>query len=626
MSTVAINANLPTSMQGTTELGLKGLASGPSQQVAQVSTDAQKVSKDSLKALQSKESLRIWSPYDDSPVKPIYVLDRTQKSGVAYGPGRFDVFSTGDKPFDPSVGINIEYKIRVDTAGNVTITKPSSEAGKQDKTVQVKGSLDFGLDKDGKIQVNVKGVNGKIAPIERFFSRPDEPRIEPSTTPALKPVSLSFGNQSTIPQGNPKSIDFATLWANAAKGSLTASDQLSASAGILKSALANNPKLEIDAREAKSGDLTPFKAMLLRLTQENPKAQIKLIETGVTARRDAQGNHLAVFVEPFDQVTTFRQGQSTQKNVSPLPTMQGMVKSLEKGPALTGTLSPRLKELTPPIEKAVFPVLDAKPPVVQENNIQDGRRLDDISSNPANLEKLKGWIQSNGVAPENGMTVLMKENAVVIIGEQHDYNPHRKSGAKYMEALHQGGMTHLALEMPPSEQAGLDKFMKTGNPATLPNFAKGDDTGYLNMLKKARELGIKLVAVDSQDNKHRDETMAAGIANVLQNNPKAKVAFWVGDLHSSKAIRSDGTSDQLSVPDWLKLDQTIKAKGVATITAIFNPESAPWLNQIKNQSVVMVPSKGSPYADLLLEGQNAADDFSFSRGKSADYQIIYPPK
>ena len=65
--------------------------------------------------------------------------------------------------------------------------------------------------------------------------------------------------------------------------------------------------------------------------------------------------------------------------------------------------------------------------------------------------------------------------------------------------------------------------------------------------------------------------------------------------------------------------------GLFPIKEVWPPEST-------NQMLIYpTPAKqnsslGSPYADLLLEGQNAADDFSFSRGKSADYQIIYPPK
>lgn len=127
-----------------------------------------------MRDLVNKEGLQIYHGYEDTVIKPIYVLDRTTKSGVVIGgPGEFNVFSTGGTPFDPSAGVNADYKIKVDRSGNITITKSKDESDMQDSTVKVKGSLDFSLGTDGKIKVSVKDENGKLAPIEQFFAPPN---------------------------------------------------------------------------------------------------------------------------------------------------------------------------------------------------------------------------------------------------------------------------------------------------------------------------------------------------------------------------------------------------------------------------------------------------------------------
>lgn len=151
--------------------------SGSAQSIAQVTTDAQKSSRNSLKNLAQQEGLKYYHGFEDAVNRPIYVFGRTTDSGVKTGgPGEFSVFSTGGKPFDPASGVDIDYKIKVDQSGNITVTKTKNDSDKQDRTVQVKGSLDFSLDKDGKIKVNVRSESGKLAPIEQFFNLPSASR------------------------------------------------------------------------------------------------------------------------------------------------------------------------------------------------------------------------------------------------------------------------------------------------------------------------------------------------------------------------------------------------------------------------------------------------------------------
>ena len=144
---------------------------GSAQSISQVTTDPQKSSRNSLKNLLQKERLQSYAGFENVVHRPVYVFGRTLDSGVRTGdPGEFSVFSTGGKPFDPRSGVNIDYEIKVAKSGNITITKNDSD--NQDRTVQIKGSLDFSLDKDGKIKVNVRSESGKLAPIEQFFNLP----------------------------------------------------------------------------------------------------------------------------------------------------------------------------------------------------------------------------------------------------------------------------------------------------------------------------------------------------------------------------------------------------------------------------------------------------------------------
>lgn len=165
-------------------------------------------------------------------------------------------------------------------------------------------------------------------------------------------------------------------------------------------------------------------------------------------------------------------------------------------------------------------------------------------------EQVRSEIEQNGRDPLDVAAEAMKNNRVVAFGESHlPDNPQRVLGAEAMQRLRDSGATHLAIEAPMWVQPYLDEFMRTGNldVSQLPPLLRDDE--YIQMLQAARAAGLKIVAVDANQQynegdrndgprrgddrpyQDRDRIMADNIDAILRENPNNKVVFWVGSLH-----------------------------------------------------------------------------------------------
>ncbi len=171
-------------------------------------------------------------------------------------------------------------------------------------------------------------------------------------------------------------------------------------------------------------------------------------------------------------------------------------------------------------------------------------------------------IRTYGTDPKSWLVSAMKKNRVLTIGEDHVYagtSRHHELGSSLMGALKDAGATHLAVELPSSRQDMLERFSRTGSMdessmesskgtnefISTQKFLKSPD--LINVLTAAREVGLKLVAVDDANNINvgpyngvfgtgRDKAMAASIANILNSDPKTKFVYWVGATHAEVTV------------------------------------------------------------------------------------------
>lgn len=175
----------------------------------------------------------------------------------------------------------------------------------------------------------------------------------------------------------------------------------------------------------------------------------------------------------------------------------------------------------------------------------DVGRLKELKKTKDQLIQVKMEINEKGRDPAAMVSDLMKNNRVVGLGEMHlGDNPMRRFGKEVIPQLKAAGATHLAIEVSDSLQPVIDKFMKTGqlDESKLPPGLRHEE--YIDILKAARNAGLKIACVDDYRlSRRRDEFMADKINNILSENKDNKVIFWVGASHLStrgdnKAARS----------------------------------------------------------------------------------------
>lgn len=160
-------------------------------------------------------------------------------------------------------------------------------------------------------------------------------------------------------------------------------------------------------------------------------------------------------------------------------------------------------------------------------------------------ETLVDKVKAVGQDPVEALTNAMQNTRVLGFGDYHfDMSPHVDLLADTMQSLQESGATHFAVELSHNEyQEFLDEFNETGElPEELEDYIKNQTKSpesILKLLHAAHDAGLQVVAVDQLSGgilppTFRDEMMARNIDRVLQEDPKNKVVFFVGQAHISE--------------------------------------------------------------------------------------------
>lgn len=235
------------------------------------------------------------------------------------------------------------------------------------------------------------------------------------------------------------------------------------------------------------------------------------------------------------------------------------------------------------------------------------------------IRNTQHWILQKGQNPSEGLTRLMKDNKIILLGEQHDANPHRNAGDDYVRALAKGGATHIAIEADPHEQELIDNFMKTGDTSQLLGWMQSSE--YLDILRAARESGLKIVAIDNKSVRDRDGYMAQGVRDIVESDPNAKVIVWIGSNHVSDQYRADGT-----LHPHASVTRRLRESGLEGVVSVNGawPGQSPFgsLSEIVPvPTPTLIPTSGSPFANVPHE---RPVDVVVEKGRSFDYWIFYP--
>lgn len=245
-------------------------------------------------------------------------------------------------------------------------------------------------------------------------------------------------------------------------------------------------------------------------------------------------------------------------------------------------------------------------------------------------------INRHGQKPAEALFEIMAQNRVLGIGEIHlSPNSQRNLGSEIMSGLKKAGATHFAIEAPAFIQPYLDRFTETGelNILALPPALRSND--FINILKAARDAGLKITAVDANErydeengikppadavNRHyplnRDREMADNIADILRT-PENKVIFWVGNAHLQRQL---DTTQRRSTADYLRENFS-----VATVRPIIASERGinyfplAELTAPINQAV-LVPTNSTRRLGEMPWTRSSLP----VHGKSWDYILIHP--
>jgi len=231
-------------------------------------------------------------------------------------------------------------------------------------------------------------------------------------------------------------------------------------------------------------------------------------------------------------------------------------------------------------------------------------------------------------------TNAMRKSRVLGIGEMHNEgSPHRKFVASNMAALKGAGATHLAVELPSSNQVAVMRAIREGKAVdtTLDSFFS-ENPEMLQMLRNAVKAGLQVVAVDLTDvastsdivhNKDfeltRDEYMAKKIEEILTADAKNKVVYWCGGLH---VVDPEKGGDQQR----LSAGKILRAKYPVTTVFDQTPRHRHAVSLIANDIAkpVAVPTAKAP--KLAGIGINPSSESWNVKYGNWDYIFIYPNK
>ena len=157
---------------------------------------------------------------------------------------------------------------------------------------------------------------------------------------------------------------------------------------------------------------------------------------------------------------------------------------------------------------------------------------------------VKEYLQ-HGRDPKDLLTYAMRENRVLMLGEDHHSKAaHRDYLKNLMSDLKEAGATHLAFEISQENLGKLDNYLAgAGSIQQLPPGLRSPKV--IALIQAARDAGLKVVPIDTkeegyfrEDMQKRDDHMAAQIRTILDQSSSNKVVFFGGGLHTER--RTDG--------------------------------------------------------------------------------------
>ena len=242
--------------------------------------------------------------------------------------------------------------------------------------------------------------------------------------------------------------------------------------------------------------------------------------------------------------------------------------------------------------------------------------------------------------PTQTMGKLIQENQLVCLGESHTYEG-RCLHPELIEAAAVNGANVLFIEVNATEQETIDNFLLTGDLSQLPDSCSGgrlsdlllSDVPYLAMLEKARLLGMKIVAVDTEEvpgishiddvTDVRDQYIAQKIENYFAKYSNERGIFVIGQLHLlPQPFRGRFKSAFALLKETLKGGVTSIGRAYIDIKQKEQYETLLniWALTADVIQPVIVPTKNSPFANL----PDVEEQYSRFVGHDFDYLLLYP--
>jgi len=142
-------------------------------------------------------------------------------------------------------------------------------------------------------------------------------------------------------------------------------------------------------------------------------------------------------------------------------------------------------------------------------------------------------------------SAIVGDNKVLFLGEIHSNSAIREHIQQHAANLKAAGITHYAIE---AIDNGNDIFerLNRGEAVDLSRVDVGPGRrDYEAAILAMAAQGIKVVAVDIDQStkptkEEREAHMTGNLQKILQEDPNAKIAYLVGESHSSKTVLLDG--------------------------------------------------------------------------------------
>ena len=162
------------------------------------------------------------------------------------------------------------------------------------------------------------------------------------------------------------------------------------------------------------------------------------------------------------------------------------------------------------------------------------------SESAANKRNIAAYAKKNQKNPKDYVKAAAHSNQFLLFGESHESPKTRAFVATLPDTLKQEGFTHFAIEVDASKQGQIDEYLKTGNKKALAGNTWINDE-FLAILDACKKAGLKVVCIDdhSVPGENRDMSDAKMFKNlkrlVLDDNPRAKIAIYIGRSHISES-------------------------------------------------------------------------------------------